>query len=166
MIFADGSHGIRAILKRQARHHNTLMFRRAAVVIEKEIKVPAVLIQHDGEVAVTAREESVLRAAIQGISGGEYDPKIGEGTPSIRRHQRSNFRCRKSVVGTYPTGFVVIPRIDRAVVIPPGGLDPDRIVIPGSHHWRRTLGKIEGVRAAHRQGISRRRIHVKDAVHP
>ena len=85
---------------------------------------------------------------------------------AIRGHQRPDLGGSQAVLGTYTAGFVVIPGINGPILIPPGGLYPDRVVLSGSDHGRRTLTEIEEVRAGHGEGISGRGIYVECAVHP
>ena len=115
---------------------------------------------------MAACEKAVLRAAIEGVTRCKDDAKVGKGDAAIRGHQRADFWGSQAVPGTYTARFVVIPGINGPILIPPGGLYPDWVVLSGSDHGRCTLTEIEEVCACHGEGISGRGIHVEGPIHP
>src|SRR5262249_50282061 len=100
----------------------------SGIIPEKEIEILTIAPQNDRNVSVSTCKIAVLRSAVYRISAGEDNPEIEKGLSPVMRDQGSDFRCRELHLAAQAGWLVMIPGVDRVVLVHPRRLDPVRKV--------------------------------------
>ncbi len=164
-VFPHGAGGTGAVLKLHARDRDALAGGVPAVVAEEEVEVLPVAVQDHGKISVTAREEAVCRGAIHWVARIENDAQVMERTPVIVGNGRADSGSRERAAADAGR-LVMIPAVERAVAVEPGGFDPDRQVFRGVHPDRTRRTELELIAAPADLGGTRRHEEVQAAVAP